>query len=90
MELVLLQFLNSGVEATDRGEHFVVLLFEALDLLAGVDDGLVKFSDLYHCLLVGFLCLIEMLLHVASGSDGLDCQSLLSLELILEVVSFTY
>ena len=89
MQLVLLKLLDSRIEATYTSEHFVMLLLESLHLFACVHDGLVQLCYFKHGLLVGFLGFIQMLFHVSSGCDGLNGKSLLSFQLIFEIVSFT-
>jgi len=84
---VLLEFLNTRVEAGDTREHLVVLVLEPLHFFASFDDLALQLVYRLESLFELQLGLVQVLLHVASCSDGLDCQPLLPLQLVLQVVS---
>ena len=82
VQLMLFQLLDSRTQITNTGEHLVMFLLKPFDLLLHFDDPLLQLCDLLERLLMGGLRLIQMLLHIAPGCDGLDRQSLLPLQLI--------
>lgn len=87
---MLLQLLNSRTQIANTGEHLVMLLLKSFDLLLHLNDPLLQLGDLLQSLLVGGLGLIQMLLHIAPGCDGLDRQSLLPLQFIFKVISLRH
>lgn len=89
MVLVGFEFLDSCIEGADTCEHFIVLVFELFDLQSGLNQLLLKIINLVEAILTLLFCLVEMRLHVSSGSNGLNCEPLLSLKLLLEVVPLT-
>ena len=70
---MLLQLLDSRAQIANTGEHFVMLLLKSFDLLFHLYDPLLQLRNLLQSLLMGGLRLIQMLLHIAPGCDGLDC-----------------
>jgi len=90
MKFVLLKLFDSLIEATDTREHLVVLLLISLYILASLHHPHLVVLDCLACVCILLPGFIKMLLHVATSCDSLNRQTLLALELVLEVVTLAH
>ena len=72
VQLVGLQLFDSGIQAADTLEHLIVLGLVALYVLASLVEFKLVVFNLGTGVVVSLIGLIQFLLHVASGSDGLN------------------
>jgi len=64
-----------------------MFLLESFDLLSSLNDFLVELSNFLEGLFVSSFRLVQMLFHIASRCDSLDCKPLFPLKLILKIIS---
>jgi len=67
-----------------------MLLLVSVYVFRGLDHLLLVVVNSCTSVIKPLLCLVQVLLHIATSRNSLDSQSLLALKLVLEVISFTY